>query len=31
MNKEKIMEGVKLILEGIGEDINREGLIEDTR
>lgn len=28
MNKEKIMEGVKLILEGIGEDINREGLIE---
>ena len=28
MNKEKIMEGVKLILEGIGEDVNREGLIE---
>lgn len=28
MNKEKIMEGVKLILEGIGEDITREGLIE---
>lgn len=28
MNKEKIIEGVKLILEGIGEDINREGLIE---
>ena len=28
MNKEKIMDGVKLILEGIGEDINREGLIE---
>lgn len=28
MNKEKIREGVKLILEGIGEDINREGLIE---
>lgn len=28
MNKEKIMEGVKLILEGVGEDVNREGLIE---
>ena len=28
MNKEKIMEGVKLILEGMGEDVNREGLIE---
>ena len=28
MNKEKIIEGVKLILEGIGEDITREGLIE---
>lgn len=28
MNKEKIQEGVKLILEGIGEDINREGLLE---
>lgn len=28
MNKEKIMEGVKLILEGIGEEVNREGLIE---
>ena len=28
MNKEKIMEGVKLILDGIGEDVNREGLIE---
>ena len=28
MNKEMIMEGVKLILEGIGEDVNREGLIE---
>ncbi len=28
MNQDKIKEGVKLILEGIGEDINREGLIE---
>lgn len=28
MNKEKIMEGVRLILEGVGEDVNREGLIE---
>lgn len=28
MDQEKIKEGVRLILEGIGEDINREGLIE---
>lgn len=28
MNQEKIIEGVKLILEGIGEDVNREGLRE---
>lgn len=28
IDKEKIMEGVKLILEGIGEDTTREGLIE---
>lgn len=28
MDKEKIREGVKLILEGIGEDTNREGLLE---
>lgn len=28
MDKEKIKEGVRLILEGIGEDINREGLLE---
>lgn len=28
MDKEKIKEGVKLILEGIGEDITREGLLE---
>ena len=28
VDKDKIIEGVKLILEGIGEDVNREGLIE---
>ena len=28
MDREKIIEGVKLILEGIGEDLNREGLLE---
>ncbi len=28
MDNEKIKDGVKLILEGIGEDISREGLIE---
>ncbi|MGG7178614.1 GTP cyclohydrolase I FolE [Clostridium paraputrificum] len=28
INKEKIAEGVKLILEAIGEDPNREGLVE---
>ncbi len=28
MDKEKIKQGVKLILEGIGEDVEREGLIE---
>ena len=28
MDKEKIKDGVKLILEGIGEDVSREGLIE---
>ena len=27
MDKKKIEEGVKLILEGIGEDAGREGLI----
>lgn len=26
MDKNKVIEGVKLILEGVGEDINREGL-----
>lgn len=28
IDKEKIKEGVKLIIEGIGEDVNREGLLE---
>ena len=28
MNREKIMEGVRLILDGIGEDVTREGLLE---
>ena len=28
VNKEQIMEGVKMILAGIGEDPNREGLLE---
>lgn len=28
MDKEKIKEGVKLILEGVGEDTTREGLLE---
>ena len=28
VNQDKVREGVRLILEGIGEDINREGLIE---
>ena len=28
MDKKKIEEGVRLILEGIGEDIHREGLLE---
>lgn len=28
IDKEKIKEGVKLILEAVGEDVNREGLVE---
>ncbi len=28
VDKEKIKEGVRLILEGMGEDINREGLLD---
>lgn len=28
IDQEKVREGVRLILEGIGEDVNREGLIE---
>ena len=28
MDKKKIQEGVKLILEGIGEDPHREGLLD---
>ncbi|MBQ4258925.1 MAG: GTP cyclohydrolase I FolE [Lachnospiraceae bacterium] len=28
INQEKIKEAVKLLLEGIGEDLNREGLVE---
>ena len=28
MDKEKIRKGVRLILEGVGEDITREGLVE---
>lgn len=28
IDREKIMEGVRLILEGIGEDVTREGLVD---
>ena len=31
VDKEKIKEGVKLILEAIGEDPNREGLNRNSR
>ena len=30
MDAEKIKEGVRLLLEGMGEDPQREGLIETT-
>ena len=30
VDQEKVREGVRLILEGIGEDVNREGLDGDT-
>ena len=28
VDQEKVKAGVRLILEGIGEDVNREGLVE---
>ena len=28
MDEEKIKQGIRLLLEGIGEDVNREGLLE---
>ncbi len=31
MDKSKIEEGVRLILEGIGEDINRDGLVDTPK
>ena len=31
MDKEKIEEAVRLFLEGIGEDVNREGLVDTPR
>ena len=31
MDKAKIEEGIRLLLEGIGEDINREGLIDTPK
>lgn len=31
MDREKIMQGVRLILEGIGEDVGREGLIDTPK
>lgn len=31
MDREKIMQGVRLILEGVGEDVEREGLVDTPR
>jgi GTP cyclohydrolase I len=31
MDREKIMQGVRLILEGVGEDVDREGLLDMPR
>jgi GTP cyclohydrolase I len=31
MNKSKVQDGVRLLLEGLGEDISREGLIDTPR
>lgn len=31
MDRDKIMEGVRLILEGVGEDTQREGLVDTPR
>lgn len=31
MDRDKIMEGVRLILEGVGEDVTREGLVDTPR
>ena len=28
INQEKIKEAIRLLLEGLGEDVNREGLLE---
>lgn len=31
MDRDKIIQGVRLILEGVGEDVSREGLLETPR
>ncbi len=31
MDRDKIMQGVRLILEGVGEDVDREGLLDTPR